>query len=158
MTGQFNQDTSIARVSAAAYSQTANPTGDSNFSISPRSVLSCPPYYCHIKVTVTAYDEHPVTLTESNLNLSIRGTFHGAGVTVNNLTARLYDSTFTRQSGISIAAGATTTVYLVIPSQILALNASGAYVAPTTGQRLTSIITVQHSGYTFGAFRVEAQN
>lgn len=158
MTGQFNQDTTIARVSASAYSQTANPASDSNFNISPRTVMTCPPYYCHIKATVTAYDAHAVTLTESNLSLSIRGTFHGAGVTVNNLTAQLYDSTFTRKTSISIAAGATTTVYLVIPTQILALNASGAYVAPTTGQRLTSTITVQHSGYLFGAFRVEAQN
>ena len=158
MTGSFLQDTTIARISAAAYSQVASPSSDSDFSVNPRTVMSCPPYYCHIKATVTAYDEHPVVLTRSSLSVSIRGTFNGSSIQVDGLTPLLYDSTFTQQSGINIAAGATTTVYLVIPAQILALNASGNYQQPTTGQSLTSTITVSHGNYLFGAFRVNAQN
>ncbi len=158
MTGSFLQDTTIARITAAAYSQVASPSSDSDFSVNPRTVMSCPPYYCHIKATVTAYDDHPVVLSRSSLSASIRGTFNGQSVQVNNLSPALYDSTFTLQTSITIAAGATTTVYLVIPAQILALNSSGSYQQPTTGQQLTSTITVSHGNYLFGAFRVEAQN
>jgi len=158
MTGSFTIDTTIARVSASAYSQVASPTGDASFSVNPRTVMSCPPYYCHIKATITAYDDHPVTLTQSNLSLSIRGTFHGANVQPPSMTPTLYDSTFTQKTSITIPAGTTTTVYLVIPAQILALNSSGNFAQPPTGVRLTSTITITHSGYLFGAFRVEAQN
>ncbi len=158
-TGKFTLNTRIvSSIRALAYSQSANPTSDANFNVSPYSVMNCPPYYVHIKATVTAMSDFETILTESNLAIRIVGTFHGQGITIGDIAPRLYDSNFIRQSGIRISAGTTATVYFVIPAQILAFNANGVYAAPPTGRILTSTLIVSQSGYDFGTFRVEAQN
>lgn len=158
-TGHFDINTRIvSSIRALAYSQTASPSSDANFNVSPQSVMTCPPYYVHVKASITAMSDFDTYLTESNLAIRIVGTFHGQAITVGNIALRLYDSSFTRQSGIRISAGTTTTVYFVIPAQILAFNANGVYAAPPTGRTLTSTLIVSQSGYDFGTFRVVAQN
>lgn len=158
-TGRFDINTRIvSSIRALAYSQSANPMSDANFNVSPYSVMNCPPYYVHIKATVTAMEDFDTILTEANLEIELRGTFHGPNIIVSGIAPQLYNSSFVRQNAVRIPAGTTTTVYFVIPGQILGFNDAGMYVAPQTGKILTSTMVISQNGYIFGTFRVEAQN
>lgn len=160
LTGQLNISTNVLQSFSVPYfSQSASPSAASDFNVASNSVLSCPPYYLHFKVAVTALADSGVTITESGLTLTINGTFVGSSVSVSNLSPRLYDDTFTRVNAITLTAGQTKELYLVIPTQLLALDANGSVQSNITrGQSLMAQAQFYLNGYLMGVRRINAQN
>ena len=159
LTGKITISTTVvSSFRVSAFSQSASPSSASDFNVTG-GTLSCPPYYLHFKAAVTALDEAGLTITESGLSVSINNTFVANGVDVSGLVASLYDDTFTHVNALTLAAGQTKELYLVIPTQILALDSNGAVQGNiTTGKTLSAVAKFYLSGYELGSKRIEAQN
>lgn len=107
-------------------------------------------YYVALKLSVEAPLQTAITLNASDMRLALSTTFNGGAP--RGLTVTMRNSSYTQVSSVTIAAGATATIYLICSAQALAYDASGrAALVTENGQQLKVFFTFSHNGVSFSS-------